>query len=921
VTTRFKQASVGGAGYPPGAEAPHSAVFDISKLLVNHAHMIRLDDLLAAGGALHGTPRASSFADFSYDSRLTGPGELFLALRTPHADGHDYIPAALAAGAAGVVCSWLPGTQAATVIVADDPAGLVRRWAAQRLLSVAPDVVAVTGSVGKTTTVRAIAELLAIAAPTFRSRQSFNSLLGLPIAIARLRDEHRFAVLEFGADRFGEIRQLAALFPPRVAVVTRVAEAHLDAFGTLDGVAREKGALVEALPADGWAILNGDDPRVLAMRERTRARVLTFGLGEECDLYASDVRHDLDGTRFRMRWNGLGAIPQHDTRRHELLSDLGASLHSLVDQKHRTGTEQAAEAFVPLVGEPAVMVGLAAVSVALVCGLTIEHATHALAQVEPPAGRLRRLPGRGDATLLDDSYGATPAATIMAVRTLGELPAPRPVMAFRRRIALLGEPGTTEHAVHEQIGALAGATANILICKGDWGLAAVRAARRACPSIAATVVYTAAAALAAVPPDLGPSDLLLVKGSAEARMERVAAGLLGDGADAPRVLVRQHPGWHSVRAGAPDRPTWVRIDLDAIAHNVRRLRSIAGVPLMITLKADAYGHGAVRAGRVALASGASALAVATLGEARELRAADITAPILVFGYTPPWQARDAVGLGLTCTVFDFDAARALSESAEAAGRVAVVHVKIDTGLARLGIASDQAMAFLRELAALPHLCVEGIYTHLATADSADEAFARFQIERFAALVRAADAAGCRPPIAHAANSAALLRFPDARFDMVRPGIACYGLRPSEQTPLPPDFRPALEFRTEVAQVKQVPEGAPLSYGGAFVTARPSVIATIPAGYADGFRRVPSWREVLVRGERAPVVGRVAMDYALIDVTDIAGVHRGDPVVLIGAQGRDTITADEVAAWLGTISYDVVATILPRVPREVQEGWE
>jgi alanine racemase len=180
-----------------------------------------------------------------------------------------------------------------------------------------------------------------------------------------------------------------------------------------------------------------------------------------------------------------------------------------------------------------------------------------------------------------------------------------------------------------------------------------------------------------------------------------------------------------------------------------------------------------------------------------------------------------------------------------------------------------------------------------------------------------DAAGLRPPLAHAANSAALLRFPAARFDMVRPGIACYGLRPSAETPLPQDFRPALSFHTEVAQVKPLPPGTPLSYGGAFVTQRRSTIATIPVGYADGFRRSPPWRAVLVRGRRAPVVGRVCMDYALIDVTEIAGVKRGDPVVLIGAQGDDAISADEVAGWLGTISYDVVTTILPRVPREVE----
>jgi alanine racemase len=832
--------------------------------------MIILDDLLAAGGRLHGPAHTTTFADFSYDSRLTQAGELFLALHTPHADGHDYIPAAIAAGATGVICAWPPpGADGVTVILAGDPAALIARWAAARLRAVAPDVVAVTGSVGKTTTARAIATLLGELAPTFRGRQSFNSLLGLPIALARLRDDQRFAVLEFGADRFGEIARLAALFPPRIAVVTNVGAAHLDAFGTLDGVAREKGAIVEQLPSDGWAVLNGDDPHVLAMRERTAARVLTFGLGEGCDLRAGAIRLSLDGTRFRVRDADVG---------------------------------------IPLIGEPGVMAALAAIGVALMCGATLEQAARAIGNVEPPAGRLRPLPARGGATLLDDSYSASLPSALAALRALAALPA-------RRRIAVLGAIDAAGDAAYAQIGALAGAIADALICKGDWGAIAAQAARYARPGIAVAVVHTAAEALAALPADLGAGDLVLVKGDAGARMERIAAGLLDEAG--AQALVRQESAWRSVRAGAPDRPTWVRIDLDAIAHNIRRLRAIGGVPLMITLKADAYGHGAVRVARTATANGAAALAVATLGEARELRAAGIAAPILVFGYTPPWQAREATALDVACTIFDLDSARALAEAAEAHGRTATVHVKVDTGMARLGLAAEQVGPFLHELAGMPWLRVAGLYTHFATADGADETFARFQLRRFQEILAAVTRAGLRPPLVHAANSAALLRYPEARFDMARPGIACYGLRPAPATPLPDDFRPALSFHTEIAQVKPVPAGTPLSYGGAFVTPHPALIATIPAGYADGLRRAPPWRAVLVRGRRAPVVGRVTMDYALIDVTAIPGVKRGDPVVLIGAQGDDAITADEVAGWLDTISYDVVATILPRVPREVE----
>lgn len=865
--------------------------------------MIALHDLLAVGGRLHGAACATAFADLCYDSRLARPGELFLALRTPRANGHDFIPAALAAGAAGVICTWPPaGAVDATLIVADDPAALIQRWAARRLAAVTPLVVSVTGSVGKTSTVRAIAALLGQQGPAFRSRQSFNSLLGLPIALARLRDEDRYAVLELGADRFGEIARLAALFPPHVAVVTNVGAAHLDAFGTLDGAAREKGALVAALPPDGWAVLNGDDPRVAAMREQTAARVLTFGIGQGCDLRASDIHYALDATRFRLEWNRAGPRPP-------IPSPTAAD-----EEGHTSGRVRACiDVSIPLLGEPAVTIGLAAVAAALACGLTLEQAARGLALLEPIAGRLRPLPGRDGATLIDDSFSAALPSIVAGLQTLRALPA-------RRRIAVLGQPaalGAGAEAAYARIGSLAARSADRLIFKGDWGLAATQAARRARPEIDAVVVHTATAALEALPSDLGAGDVVLIKGAAEARMERVAAGVLAQPERAPSWLVRQEPAWRSVRAGAPDRPTWLRIDLDAIGHNIRRLREIAGVPLMVTLKADAYGHGAARVARVALACGAEALAVATLGEARALRRSGIEAPILVLGYTPPWQAREVIRWGVTCTVFDLDSARALADAAGELERAAAVHVKVDTGMARLGLPPEQVAAFLHQLAQLGRLRVEGLYTHFASADSADETFARAQLRRFERVLSEIALAGLRPPIIHAANSAALLRLPAARFDMARPGIACYGLRPSAETPLPPDFRPALSFHTEIAQVRTVPAGTPLSYGGAYVTERSARIATIPAGYADGLRRSPPWREVLVRGRRAPIVGRICMDYALIDVSAIDGAQRGDPVVLIGTQGDQTITADEVADWLDTISYEVVATILPRVPREVE----
>ena len=237
-------------------------------------------------------------------------------------------------------------------------------------------------------------------------------------------------------------------------------------------------------------------------------------------------------------------------------------------------------------------------------------------------------------------------------------------------------------------------------------------------------------------------------------------------------------------------------------------------------------------------------------------------------------------------------------------------VRVATALMGLGIMAATAYAD-----DMPQIVVEGIYTHFATADERDQAYAQRQLARFHTVLAALDAAGLRPPIVHAANSAATLALPESRFDLVRPGIALYGLHPSADVALPAGFRPGLSFKTQIAQVKEVPPGEGISYGATYITERPERIATLPVGYADGFRRGPAnWGEVLIRGRRAPVRGRVCMDQTMVSVQHIPEARAGDEVVLIGAQGSDHITAEEVATHLGTNNYEVVSALLARVPR-------
>lgn len=858
--------------------------------------MIRLDDLLTAtAGQTYGSVYATSFRDFAFDSRLIQPGELFLAVKTERGDGHDYIREAYKKGAAGILAQRpvdLDGHDI-TYIVVDDTQLALRRWGRYILRKYDAEVIGVTGSTGKTTTKETVAHVLADRYHVFKNPGNWNGRYGLPIALGRLRPEHQLTVLEMASDSHGEIADLAAMAPPQVAVVTTVQPVHLDVFGNLDTVAQEKADLVRALPADGTAFLNADDPRVRAMADQTSADVITFGFYPSADLVATNVTVTSEGTQFTLHISRNTHVIRNPRRAPRL---------------HVT---------VPLLGRHFVYSILAAVGVGLLYDVDLDVMIDRLANMERVTGRLNPLPGRNSSLILDDTYNASPQATIAALDVVAALPA-------RRRIAVLGDmPDLGHHteAGHRDVGRHAAAVVDRLVTKGENArLIAEEAERAGLASDRVVVTYTTEDAVRAVDEDLEPQDVVLVKGGLEARMEAVVGRLLADPARAAQHLVRQNAAWQQILILRPDRPTWLEIDLSAIAHNTRRIKEIVGpdVDVMVTLKADAYGHGAIKVAQTALNNGATWLGVACLPEAQILRDAGITAPILILGYTPAWQARDSLRYGVRATVFSIDVARALSRAAVALDQEARVHVKVDTGMHRLGLFPEDALGFIQEIRDLPNLVIEGLFTHFSVADEADEWYREYtgqQLQKFQRLLSELDEAGIETAVIHAANSAATLTRPEAHFNLVRPGIAIYGLAPSPDVPLPQDFRPALTWKTQIAQVKELPPGSYVSYGATYRTDDHQRIAVIPVGYADGFRRAPrTWGEVLVHGQRAPLVGRVCMDQTMIDVTHIEGVRQGDEVVLIGEQGDDRITAEEVAEKLGTINYEVVSEILARVPR-------
>ena len=335
---------------------------------------------------------------------------------------------------------------------------------------------------------------------------------------------------------------------------------------------------------------------------------------------------------------------------------------------------------------------------------------------------------------------------------------------------------------------------------------------------------------------------------------------------------------------------------------------------MPAVKADGYGHGAVPVSRTALAAGADMLGVASVEEAIELRDAGIEAPILILGCSAPDSAAEIVEFDIAATVCDLASAHALAGEAARRRKKARVHIKVDTGMGRIGVPVEEALALAAAAADLPSLELEGIFTHFPSADERDKSFTEEQIRVFRNLLSELAASGIKPTFAHAANSGAVLDHPSAYFDMVRPGIMFYGLYPSPDSTRSVPLRPALTFKTRIAFLKEVPPGRTISYGRTFTTSRRTKVATIAVGYADGYSRFLSNKgEAAVRGKRAPVIGRVCMDQTMLDVTDVPGVQVGDEVVLLGG-GYEFLTVEHVAEMLGTIPHEVVTSISKRVPR-------
>lgn len=365
---------------------------------------------------------------------------------------------------------------------------------------------------------------------------------------------------------------------------------------------------------------------------------------------------------------------------------------------------------------------------------------------------------------------------------------------------------------------------------------------------------------------------------------------------------------------------WAEVNLDNIAHNVKEIRRITDkkAEIMGVVKADAYGHGVMEVARTLIESGVTRLAVSMLDEAIQLRQNGIDVPILILSYTNPTRAEEIILNDVTQTVFSHDLAEALSEAAVRLDKNIKIHIKIDSGMTRVGFMPGySAVKNVVRISKLPKIIIEGLFTHFASADENDRSYTNMQFERFMSIVSELNRIGVYIPVKHVCNSAGIIEYPEMHLNMVRPGIVLYGMYPSEEVHKDRvDLRPAMTLKANIILVKEVEADTCISYGRIFKTQRKSKIATLPIGYADGYTRLlTSKGKVLVNGQSVPIVGKICMDQCMIDVTEVQGdVNVGDEAVLFGSQNENEIKIEDLAEKIGTINYEIACIIGKRIPR-------
>ncbi len=820
----------------------------------------------SCGGTLDwGTPE-TVVRDVATDTRKPIPeGSLFVALRGDNFDGHDFVREAFEAGARAAIVDrgdWEHVSGRGIVRVDDTLDGLQRLAAAWRARFDLP-VVGVTGSNGKTIVKEMLSGIVARETTVYRSPASYNSQVGVPLSLLGLDDDHDLAIIEAGISRVGEMERLQRVIQPDIGVITNIGLAHAAGLGTLETTAREKLELFadfedEPLiyPVESEALQSHEMPgRPIGFRgtfETTSDR-------REAAYALRNRKPRPDGFDFSVR------TPEGETR--EL------SLH------------------VP--GEHNVQNAICALTVAREIDASWPSIRAGLASFELGPMRLEMHTTPSEVTLLNDAYSSDPVSARAALSALQQY------AAGRRRIAILGDMlDLGEHAedAHRALGAVcADLELDELICFGTRATWIGEAARQHGMEASSVEHFEEMDRLVAwLDAELQSDDVVLFKASRRLKLDRAAEQLLESVA-----------------------PTRLHVNLDHIRTNYHALGRHVGddTGFMAVVKSFGYGNDSTRVAQTLVREGVEALAVAYPDEAIPLRERGLELPILVTNVLPE-EADKIAEYDLTAQLYTRRLGRALDEEARRRGTTVDAHLKVETGMNRVGLPPGEAVEFARWVEELEGVDYRGSMTHFAVADVPSETdYTRDQLETFRDVLERLEAANLAPEIVHAANTAAAWRFPETHFDMVRVGLGLYGLAPSDAVYETGDMAHALRLTTRIVHMKTVEPGETVGYGRTWRAEQPTRIATIAVGYNDGLPRFMSnGGEVLIGGRRCPIVGSVCMDVSMVDITDVPDVDIGDEVVIFGRQGDERVTVDEIAERGDTINYEILCNISPRVRR-------
>lgn len=804
-------------------------------------------------------------SEIGTDSRATfARDSLFVALEGEHFDGHQFIDQAREKGARAALVSEgapedYPGL--ALIMVPDTLAALQQLAGAWRGLFDMP-VVGVTGSNGKTIVKDMLASILAQEQTVYRSPGSYNSQIGVPLSLLGIRPEHEAAVIEAGISRVGEMERLEPMIRPTLGIITNIGLAHAAGLRDLETTAREKLELFAHL--DDRPLIYPADSQPLQDRALPGTPV-SFAISDgktapEADYTVVEAAQTSTGFAFTVRFPDGEAHP------------------FALNVPGRHNLSNAA----------------AAIAAADKLGLGIESIREGLAAFELSPLRLEMHTTQDGITFINDAYSSDPVSARAALSVLEHY------AGKQRAVAILGDMhdlGARSKAAHRQLGQVVAQTGvDRLICYGERAhTIGEEAAKVGFDRAHISYADSLDALHDQLEQELRAGDVVLFKASRTMGLERAAERLLESVA-----------------------PARLHIDLDAIRENYHAIRRHIGetAGLIAVVKSFGYGNDSTRVSQTLAREGVDALAVAYADEGIPLRRRGLTLPILVTNALAS-EADKLVKYDLTPLVYSEHVVDALCTQARRFDKTVRVHLEIDTGMNRVGLKPTDAVPFARKLAALDEIEVEGLMTHFAAADDPQEdAFTRQQLDTFEQVLADLRSEGIDPKAVHAANTAGAWRFPEAHYDLVRVGLGLYGLSPS------PDVahettgtRPALEFTTRIIHVKDVAPGETVGYNRTWTAERPRQIATIAAGYNDGFPRFMSnGGHVLIGGVRCPVVGNVCMDVSMVDVSLVPQAKVGDEVVIFGRQGDEVVTVDEIAGRGGTISYELLCNIAPRVRR-------